>query len=346
MTPHARTRPTIRRARAGWLVAACWLALSSVQDARAQPSTAAGPPALGDGTADTDPGFRCRLKEARGLLETDADTTKRLCCEELRQAGGRGTYDVSLETLGRMVVITVAREKPPMSMTIQAANLEEVPTAAARIGEALARGRPLRSTQRVDNLLEVETREALSKKGRVKFSLGVSHLESLGHGAGGSGFSVGLSYASPRFALPAELRFGWDDEDDYDGSRLELLSLSVGGRAYLSKRDLSPFAGAGLGLLRLDVGQGGYFYDGPSQPESFDGHRNGIAPYLEVGIEMLRLHRGRIALSVRADLPMGAVHSRQIRFTPPDRGGPYDFEVVEAQSRYVVPVTVGASVTF
>jgi hypothetical protein len=296
--------------------------------------------------AGADETFRCELKEARGVPPADAQTASELVCDELRRAsGGRGAYDVELRTLGKVVVVTASREEPAGSVTVQVAGVEEVPTAAPRIADALVRGLGFATTQRVDNLLETETRKAPVKKGSVKFSLGVADVESPGHGARAAGFSLGLMYATPRFSLPAELRVAWD-ESSYGEKRLDLFSISVGGRAYLSRRDVSPFLGGGLGLLHLGADEGGY----PElEGDYFYADSLGIAPYVEAGVEMLRLHRGRVALLVRADIPLRALESPEIPpYSYPDaygRPGPA-YPGRPAESRYVVPVSIGVSVAF
>jgi hypothetical protein len=290
--------------------------------------------------------FQCLLKEAGGISAAEAGTAVGLICGDLkRESGGRGAFEISLGTLGSLVNVTATRLDTGESISVRAGGLEEVPLASARIAEALVHHRTLASTQRVDNLLEEETREARVKRGSVKFTLGVADLESLGHGARGAGFSLGLTYATPRFALPAEMRFAWDD-NAYPEPGMSLFSISVGGRGYLSKRDVSPFVGGGLGLLRLEAYEGEYPYSGGPSSGYFQGEWFGLAPYVEAGVEVLRLHRGRIALHVRADFPMAALQSQEIEvwseWDPPGSAP----RVYPAQSRYVVPVSIGLSVAF
>jgi len=240
--------------------------------------------------------------------------------------------------------VTASREQPAGSVTVQVHGVEEILTAAPRIADALARGLGFATTQRVDNLLVEETRQPRVKKGAVKFSLGVADLESPGFGARAAGFSLGLMYSTPRFALPADLRFAWDDSP-YGEKTLNLFSVSVGGRAYLSKRDVSPFLGGGLGVLRLEAEEGGY----PDGGDYFYADEFGVAPYLEAGVEMLRLHRGRVALHVRADFPLGSVESPQIppySYFDPISGYRDEQPGRPAESRYVVPVSIGVSVAF
>jgi hypothetical protein len=242
----------------------------------------AGSPAGSSGRqAPADDGFRCELKEARGVPAPDAETATDLLCAELRKVSGdQGVYSVRLRTLGEVVVLTVDRADPAGSVTVQVRGVEEVVTAAPRVADALVRGLGFATTQRVDNLLAEETREPRVKKGSVKFSLGIADVESPGFGARAAGFSLGLMYSTPRFALPAELRFAWDGDDP--AQSMDLFSASVGGRAYLSRKNVSPFVGGGLGVLNLSANEGGW--DGG---DFFYAEKFGVAPYLEAGVEVL-----------------------------------------------------------
>jgi hypothetical protein len=310
------------------LVAAILLALGSTAPARA------------------DEPFQCLVKEANGLSPADAGTAVGLICDDLRrESAGRGTFEIRLGTLGSLVHVTATRLDTEESISVRAESLEEVPLASARIAEALVHHRPLVTTQRVDNLLAEETREARVKRGSVKFTLGVADVESIGHGARAAGFSLGLTYASPRFALPAEMTFAWDDAE-YGEPGMSLFSVSLGGRGYLSKKDVSPFVGGGLGMVRLEAHEGEYPYPGSPTSVYFQAESFGLAPYLEAGVEALRLHRGRVALRVRADLPVAALHGDEMEvWSEWDRPGSAP-RVYPAQSRYVVPVSIGLTVAF
>ena len=296
--------------------------------------------------AGADEPFQCRLKEANGISAAEAGTAVGLICDDLRrESGGRGVFEIRLGALGSLVNVTATRLDTGDSISVRVEGLEEVPLASTRIAEALVHHRALATTQRVDNLLAEETREARVKRGSVKFTLGVADLESIGHGARGAGFSLGLTYATPRFALPAEMRFAWDD-NAYPEPGISLFSVSLGGRGYLSKRDVSPFVGGGLGLLRLEADEGEYPYPGGPSSGYLQAEWFGLAPYVEAGVEMLRLRRGRIALHVRADFPLAALHSQEIEvWSEWDRPGSAP-RVYPAQSRYVVPVSIGLSVAF
>lgn len=292
--------------------------------------------------------FRCELKEAAGVSEPDGRTAALILCEQLRRvAGGRGAFAVRLAPLGKIVVVTVAQEGSANSVSVQVEGLEEVPVAAGRIAEALVHSGTLDGTQRVDNLLSSETRPLPTKSGSFKFSVGVADVESPGHGARAAGFSLGLVYTSPRFALPAEMRFAWDDAP-YGAPTLGLFSISVGGRRYFSTRDWSPFVGGGLGILNLHAGEG-QIADTGAASRYFDGERFGMAPYVEAGVEALRLHRARVLLQVRADFPTGALQSASFETYSgwdPRTSQPVSRTVHPAQSRYVVPVSIGLTVAF
>jgi hypothetical protein len=296
--------------------------------------------------------LQCSVADSEGIAESDARTAGGLVCDRLQRASaGQGVYEVRFATLGKAVFVTVARREPPDSVTVRIDAIEEMETAAERIAQALVRGEPFTSTQRVGNLLESETRGALTKKGSIKFLVGVADVESPGHGARAAGFSIGILYAAPTFALPAETRFAWDDTNTPD-PELTLLSISLGGRAYFSRKDVSPFMGAGIGALKLDAREGGgYPSDGVSRPDSqfFYAELFGVAPYLEAGVEALRLHRARLALHLRADFPTATLESPAVpiySYETDWQREPVVQSVYPAQSRYIVPVSIGLSVAF
>ena len=327
--------------RASWRGSGAWLAGITV----AAGLTLAGP----SGAAASGDRCRVRAQGVAGGVQPDARTATDLICEQLRWAsGGRGGYEITLAALGKSLFVTAARREPAASVSTQIDAIEEVPVAAERLAQALARGESFASTQRVGNLLEDETQPARSKKGSVKFFVSVSDVESPEHGARGFGFGIGLLYAAPRFALPVEMRFGWDNSE-YPEPGLSLFSLSLGGRAFLSTRNVSPFVGGGLGILRVYAHEGEYpgYRDGES--DYFDAQRSGVAPYLEVGVEALRLHRARIVLQARVDLPTGAMRSDEFpiySYSDDWQTASVVESVRPAQSRYVVPVSIGVAVAF
>lgn len=291
--------------------------------------------------------FACGPKEVQGVAATDAATAVGLVCAQIiRESDGRGRYVVSLGTLGRVVILVVERLDESRSVTVRLEGIEETGVAAPRVARAIVRGEPFPATQRVDNLLEGEVRPALTKRGSVKFAAGVADVETPGHGARGTGFQLGLQYATPRFALPVDLRLAKGDAE-YGEAQVDLFSISVGGRGFLSTRNVSPFLGGGLGMIWLHASEGTDPYSGEASTW-FEADTLRVAPYVEAGVEALRLHRGRVALFVRADLPLSPLRSPEIRYSDwdPRTGAPGEQVVLPGSARYVAPVSIGLTVAF
>lgn len=309
--------------------------------------TAAALAALGPGPARAEEVFACGPRDVHGIAPGDAETAVALVCGAIRkESGGQGRYEVSLGTLGRIVILGVERLDTRRTETVRLDGIEEVDVAAARLARALIRGEAFTSTQRVDNLLEDETRAPKVKRGSVKFAASITDVETPGFGARATGFSLGLQYATPRFALPVDLRFGFDDQE-YPARQVGLFSVSLGGRFFPGRRNVSPFVGAGLGMLWLDANEGQYpGIEGTGT--YFAAESLAVAPYVEVGVEALRLHRGRIALFVRADLPLSSMESPEIVYYDwdPRTNAPGPEKVRPGDSRYVAPVSIGVSVAF
>jgi opacity protein-like surface antigen len=292
--------------------------------------------------------FQCGPKDVHGVAADDAETAAALVCGALRrESGGAGRFEVSLGTLGSAIILTVERREPSGSVSARLERLEEIEVAAPRLARALVRGEAFTSTQRVDNLLESETRSAPVKHGAVRFAASVADVETPGLGARATGFSLGLQYVTPRFALPVDLRFGLD-EDRYPAARASLFAVSLGGRYFFSTRDTSPFAGAGMGLLWLDASEGAFPESAAGNAGYFAADTLQVAPYLEVGVEALRLHRGRVGLFVRVDLPLSTLKSPETRYYEWDAAadGPGSERVVPGGTRYVAPVSIGVHVSF
>ena len=90
--------------------------------------------------AHAEEAFSCELKQARGLDEDDARSVAELLCAELKRASGaQGSYEIALAPLGRLVVVTASRRETGESITVRTEGVEEIPAAAPRIAEALAR---------------------------------------------------------------------------------------------------------------------------------------------------------------------------------------------------------------
>jgi hypothetical protein len=69
----------------------------------------------------------------------------------------------------------------------------------------------------------------------------------------------------------------------------------------------------------------------------------GAAPYVETGVELLRLHRTRVCVSLRADWPLQSVE-RPEGYRSDLHGEKRTF--IPSHSFYAVPVTLGMAVAF
>ena len=291
---------------------------------------------LAAATASASPGpFRCDAPEIAGLPAADAATAVAIICDELASVSGRsGAYGISMRALGESVILTVRHAGADDGRTLILEGLKEVPTAAHRLAEAVVLGKPIEDTRLVDNLVRSEGRELVTRPGSRKFELGALALAG-GQGTGtGGGFSFAFSYDSPSFAIPAELRFAHSTDGDRD---MSLFSIDTGGRFYFSRHDTSPFVGGGLSVLYLSLEDLG---DGDRYVYVSDSHW-GPGLYAEAGVQLFRLHKGRLTAKVRADFPLYALHPEGFDYDP--RGRPVRLD--EGQ-RYVVPITFGLTMSF
>jgi hypothetical protein len=279
--------------------------------------------------------FRCEAKEVAGLPAADAATAVAIACEELASVSGRsGAYGVSLRSLGESVVMTVGHEGASDGRSLVLDGLKEVPTAARRLAEAVVLGKRIEDTRLVDNLVESEGRELVSRPGSVKFELGALALGA-GQGTGtGGGFSMAFAYDSPTFAIPAELRFAHSSSGDRTTS---LFSIDTGARFFFSGHDVSPFVGGGFSVLYLSLSD---LRDRDRYVFVEDSHW-GPGLYAEGGLQLFRLHRGRLTAKVRADFPLYSLHPEGVDYQP--RGGTVR---IEEGARYLVPITFGLTMSF
>jgi hypothetical protein len=279
--------------------------------------------------------FRCEAKEIAGLPAEDAATAVAIACDELASVSGRsGAYSVSMRALGESVIMSVRHAGADDGRTLVLDGLKEVPTAAHRLAEALVLGKPIEDTRLVDNLVRSEGRELVTRPGSRKFELGALALAG-GQGTGtGGGFSFAFSYDSPTFAIPAEIRFAHSSNGDRD---LSLFSIDTGARFYVSHHDASPFVGGGFSVLYLSLTD---LRDRDRYVYIEDSHW-GPGLYAEGGLQLFRLHRGRLTAKVRADFPLYSLHPVGVDYQP--RGRTVQ---VDDGKRYVVPITFGLTMSF
>ena len=265
-------------------------------------------------TPDTPPvprtAFRCEAADTKGLPPEDAATAVDIVCRELASvSGSSGAYAVSVRPLGESMVLTVGPAGAANGRSLILDGLEEVPTAARRLAEAVVLGKAIEETRLVDNLVASEGRPLVTRSGSRKFELGALGLGA-GQGTGtGAGFSIGFAYDSPGFAIPAELRFAHASAGDRDFS---MFSIDTGARYFFSRRASSPFVGGGFSVLYLSLSD---VRDRDRYVYVSDSHW-GPGLYVEGGVQLFRLHRGRMTAKVRADFPTYSLHPE---------GGDYDY---------------------
>jgi hypothetical protein len=282
--------------------------------------------------------FRCQAVETRGLPADDAATAVDIVCRELASvSGSSGAYAVSVRPLGKSVVLTVSRADAADGRSLVLEGFKEVPTAARRLAEAVVLGKAIEDTRLVDNLVQSEGRTLVTRSGSRKFEFGVLGLGA-GQGTGlGAGFSMALAYDSPAFAIPAELRFAHSSRGDREVS---IFSIDTGARYFFSRRAISPFVGGGLSFLHLS------FKDlrDPIRYVSVEDNRWGPGVYAEGGVQLFRLHRGRMTAKLRADFPLYSLHPEGFDY---QQSGRTTRSVrIDDGSRYLVPITFGLTMSF
>jgi hypothetical protein len=283
-------------------------------------------------------GFRCQATEVTGLPAEDAATAVDIVCRELASvSGSAGAYAVSVRPLGESIVLTVSHADRADGRSLVLDGFKEVPTAARRLAEAVVLGKPIEDTRLVDNLVESEGRTLITRSGSRKFELGALGLGA-GQGTGmGAGFSIAFAYDTPSFAIPAELR--WAQSSNGDRS-LSMFSIDSGARYFFSRHDTSPFVGGGMSVLYLSLSnlrdRDRYVY--------VEDSRWGPGLYAEAGVQLFRMHRGRMTAKVRVEFPLYSLHPEG-----------YDFQTIgrttrevkiDDGARYIVPVTFGVTMSF
>jgi hypothetical protein len=245
--------------------------------------------------------------------------------------GFAAAYRIALRPLGKLVVLHVSYEAPVgeelRAQRLQLGSVEEVPVAAPRVADALLLGKPLAESARVDNLVAEETRKSRKKTGETFFAIGVLGFAIPDDTWAGYGAFARFHYQTTAYAVGIDGRIGTSTENDGDA---HLGGLSVGGRYYLGDADVTAFLGGGLGVLWFGtrehsdpvLNEYGYY-----EHDEYAHAGSGLAPFLEGGVELLRMHDSRLDIGLRVDLPL--------------------FEIGEGNDKsYAVPTSLFASYSF
>lgn len=253
-------------------------------------------------------------------------------CSQLRQQGvhvsdpvydGEGEqYRIRIRPLGEKIFLSLqhmgAGGELIREREVVLAEIEETPVAAPRLVEAVRTGKEVGQTATVDSLVGEETRQYRKMGGETFFGLGFMGLAVPGTDVvPGAGILLRWSFETQDFGVVGDLRLvGGSPGDD----TAVLFGAGVGGRWFLSNGNWSPFLGAGLGWLVLDV----------DAPGHFNGGQNGLGTWVEVGVETLRFYETRLSLDLRVELPF---YELEHHFNSSDRS-------------YYVPITFGVSYSF
>ena len=246
----------------------------------------------------------CRLGKHSGVDPNDAETAASLVCRELpNDAMTSGhAYRVDLDKLGTRIFVSFVAEangKTVDSRRIGLDRIEEVPTVAPRLTDALVHNRSMQDTEQLGNLSWAEAEAPARKRGRLLTSLGVLGAGTPGVSAIAPGILGSVVYDTPRWALTVhgQLAFGVGS-----GERFNTAALGIGPRYMLSTGNSSLFFGGGMAIESL--GKVTQVTDSSGYRIKHDSSNGGIAAYAEIGYEAMRLHRNRLNVALRADFPL------------------------------------------
>jgi hypothetical protein len=220
-----------------------------------------------------------------GVVVTDDPryhTAVALTPEALQDLAGQGAerlFVLRLGRLGEKVMISleelqVPEPQPLFAATLTALTIEEADTVVPRLVRAVLERVPPEKTASISTMTAQETKPFLKKPGEGLFLIGMA-LAPLGG-------SIGWSYEARNWRLGALFQ-GARDDPPYFG--LEGAWVPLEG-------EISPYAGAGLGIVWPAGGAGG---------------EAKLGVKLDLGAEFFRLHGVRLLVGATAVIPMEAM---------------------------------------
>ena len=263
--------------------------------------------------AQTDAPAVCLIGDHPGIPASNAQTAALLICDALRKQGisvtdpvyeapaSANVYRIVLGRLGEKVFVRLSQESPigtviaERQMTL--ANIEEMIPAAPRLVEALIHRKPIDATVDMETVVEQEARKLRKISGESLWHIGIFGISLPGTGISGKPMvGFGWSFERPSFAAVTDLRFGFEEEEDWfatDGDRFSYFSWSIGGNYFLNKKNISPYVGGGLAYV-------GAQYETTTEEPSVEG-KDGLGAYAAIGIQALRLTQSRLKFELRVD---------------------------------------------
>jgi hypothetical protein len=282
-----------------------------------------------------------------GLDAATAHTGGQMVCDEIRSRGvslapeGSATadaYRVSLDRLGRRVIVRVSFESPvgrvSRTRRLVLRGAEELTVAAPRVARAIVDDSPLEDSQRVDNMVGEET--GLYRKKHGEFLWGAGILGATAPSANvvaAPGAELFGMYETPAYGVGVSLRTTFEDDSEHS---MQHSSIGIGGRYFFSGGDISPFAGGGFTVSALSIEE-------RSPDDGFYGHAegSGFGAFAEAGVEFLRLHGSRLILGLRADAPFYQVARSPSYSFDPITGS--QTAEIPGRREYHVPLTLAAT---
>lgn len=307
----------------------------------------------------------CQLGEISSVPADRARVWRSLLCDELAKRGMRVTmgagdevYRLDLLKLEKQLVARLTREKPAGtwagSERTTLSDEDELLKALPRLVAALSDGHSFEHTAAVTNLTTAETVKPLKRTGEMFAGgsvLGVGFI-GIEKARIAPGLGLTVAYETPQIAAVGDLRFtiNGDGKEQFKGS---LVAVSIGGRYFFTQSDITPFVG--LGTSASWVSYSVPVADTSAQGQGFtrtdERKGSGFGLYLELGVEALRTHKGRLVFSGRVDLPTYTAKGVTEYVYPAvsyptstyERATPRQ---VTPESRYVVPVGLSATYYF
>jgi hypothetical protein len=239
--------------------------------------------------------IRCDYSEHEGIPDADARTATRLICAELDKANAPTTiYRVRWERLDKTIFVSVEPDGARGAMPgVALQSLSEVLTAAPRLARAALENRSMADTAEADNLTASETTLNPLRAVRTGIDLGLVGVTGVGRASDlSSGVSVAVTNRWKEVAIVLGARTGGLT----DGNHVGFVSADVGLRYPLSEAKTAVFLGGGASLAIHTWG---------APPNRMKGE--GLAGFLEVGVDAFRDRRVGVWAALRCDVPTFAL---------------------------------------
>ncbi len=303
-------------------------------------------------SAATEP--RCIVGAHAGVPDAQARIATELVCDEVRKAGvpvverddeegdpSGDIYRVQLQEFGRTTIVRLSLERDGRVLRTErltVGSIDEITVVAPRLAGAVVDGKPIEETAHVDDLSRGETRKYEKKPGETFWSLGVAGMSIPGQGvAMAPAFGLGFFYEAPEFAVGAQL-FGGGTTGNNNDVEASLYSFGIFGRYYFGKADTSAYVGGGLGYSGMSERQSTNV-GGVSTSRSAEG--SGVGLWGSLGVEFLRLHRVRLALEARLDVPFFSMTGSSYSYSYSPTNGSSTSSSSSSESHWAMPLSVG-----